>query len=153
MEKAPAMLATTSCRATATPAPTTPMAKLRRPSRSSKRMARKRRIEKYPEKTISLRTLYRASARPKRWGRVFSSTLKRGVDGEDSDGCSRAFREERQRNSLSVEIIHPATIASSSRLRHEVRLPDLQCLRTIAISDPPAHMPSPVGGLQWDGGS
>jgi hypothetical protein len=42
------------------------------------------------------------------------------VDDEDSDDCSSAFREERQRNSLSVEIIHPATIASSSRLRHEV---------------------------------
>jgi hypothetical protein len=55
------------------------------------------------------------------------------VDDEDSDGCSSAFREERQRNSLSVEIIHPATIASSSRLQHEVRLPDLQCLRTNAF--------------------
>ncbi|HXO34766.1 MAG TPA: hypothetical protein VN901_20705, partial [Candidatus Acidoferrales bacterium] len=38
-----------------------------------------------------------------------------------------------QRNSLSVELIHPATIASSSRLQREVRLPDLQCLRTNAF--------------------
>jgi hypothetical protein len=55
------------------------------------------------------------------------------VDDEDSGGCSSAFREERQRSSLSVEIIHPATIASSSRLQREVRLPDLQYLLTNAL--------------------
>src|ERR1700688_2512470 len=70
-------------------------------------------------------------------GERFFEHAKRGVDDEDSYGCSSAFREDRQRNSLSVEIIHPAAIASSSRLRHEVRLPDPQCLRTNAFEQSP----------------
>src|SRR6202042_313043 len=86
-----------------------------------------------PGKDDQLANLISRIGPAKALGERFFEHAKRGVDDEDSDGGSSAFREERQRNSLSVEIIHPATIASSSRLRHEVRLPDLQCLRTDAL--------------------
>src|ERR1700686_835486 len=101
MEKAPAKLASTSCSATATPAPTTPRAKLRRPKRSSKEESEEKQNREVSGKDDELANLIARIGPAKAPGQRLFEHAERGVNNEDSDGCGNALQEERKRNSLS----------------------------------------------------
>jgi hypothetical protein len=100
------------------------MVELRRPKRSSKRIARKGRLERYPEKPTNFANLLVRIGPARAPGRGLFEHAKRCVNKEDTDNCGNAVVEEQKRNSLFSRD-HSSRQHHYRRFRSEASPPNL----------------------------